>query len=564
MDLGTDESRSTVKPFRIENWESGTENRELRTGHSELGIENRSRPFGTAKRGEEDAVNPGQVHPGRPVDSQFPDQPVNSQFNGKVVCEQAVYTCVCTAACQGYRVIAASEGLSSHECNEIVRYAPALGGLCVDSPEATGVSFFPISDDRFAILHTCHAGKEPTGRGGRRTYTRIFVIRADDLRRFRNNPFALVRAVAAEGGLVVDLAADVTLPRLALSPERGLSPPVFDFAGGPISEKWIAPATDRLLSGSEVAFLAGAEGAVLAELILLTIPAPARSQISLSTGVTFAVSRPHRLIVLANVSPQTRERIAGTEYVFLDSSADSGSAPGASHPWARTVDRFIETRRTHALIGMLADRFGEGDVKALERIGELCLALENAASNRLENLIDVAIPYVGLSADLPLERELARQVVRLVRHRFSSLISHADCGQLSNAWKRMLASEPRTPEAARLVEESAALAVTRMSCLDPVEAMRMILDSGAAMTADHSATDLEYARQTVMTCVATWIAQAAEEDLTAAGGVLEDWCCRHPEDAAAAENLDHLRLRTAEISQSAATNEPVEVGAAAE
>ena len=137
-----------------------------------------------------------------------------------------------------------------------------------------------------------------------------------------------------------------------------MSPPVFDFAGGPISEKWIAPATDRLLSGSEVAFSAGAEGAVLAELILLTIPPPVRPQISLSTGVTFAVSRPHRLIVLANVSPQTRERIAGTEYVFLDSSADSGSAPGASHPWARTVDRFIETRRTHALIGMLADLIG--------------------------------------------------------------------------------------------------------------------------------------------------------------------------------------------------------------
>jgi hypothetical protein len=481
----------------------------------------------------------------------------------QVLCEQAVYTCLCTAAGQGYRVIAASAGLSSHDFSEIVRYAPALGGLCVDSPEAAGISFFPISNDRYAILHTCHAGKEPTGRGGRRTYTRIFVIQADDLRRFRNNPFAFVRAVAAEGGASVDLAADVILPPLALSPERGLSPPAFDLAGGAISERWIATATDLLLSGHAVAFSAGTEGTVLAELILLTIPAPIRPRVSLSAGVTFAVSRPHRLVVLANVLPQTRERIAGSEYVFLDSSTDPRSAPSISHPWARAVDRFIETRRTNALIGMLADRFGEKDVKALERIGALCLALDGAASNSLENLIDVAMPYVGLSADLPLERELARQVVRLVRHRFSSLISHADCGQLSNVWQRMLGSEPRTPEAARLVEESSALAVTRMACLDPVEAMRMILQHGAS-AADHSSADLEYARRTVMTCVAAWIAQAAEEELAVACGVLEDWCHRYPEDTTATENLDHLRLRMTEMAPAPTAEEPVEAGFGAE
>jgi len=482
----------------------------------------------------------------------------------RVVCEQAVYTCLCNAAGQGYRIIAASGGLSPRDCGEITRYTPAMGGLCADTPEATGVSFFPISDGRFAVLYTCHAGKEPTGRGGRRTYTRIFVVRGDDLRRFRNNPFALVRAAEAEGGTTVDLTAEVKLPPLLLSPERGLATPAFEFAGAAVPGRWIAAATDRLLSGNAVAFSAGVEGTALAELILLTIPAPIRPEISFSVGVTFTVSRPHRLVILANVVAGTRERIAGTEYVFLDASGDPESAPAVNHPWARAVDRFIEAGRTSALIGMLADRFGEKDVKALERIGELCLALDSAASNSLENLIDIAMPYVGLSMDLPLERELARQVVRLVRHRFSSLISHADCGQLSNVWRRMLGAEPRAPEAARLVEESAALAVTRMSCLDPVQAMRMVLEHGLTLSAHRTATDLEYARRTVMACVAAWIPQASEAELTDAVGVLEDWRLRHPEDPAATQNLEQLRLRMSETAQAADSDEPAEVGVAAE
>jgi hypothetical protein len=482
----------------------------------------------------------------------------------KVVCEQAVYTCVCTASSKGYRIIAASSGLPPHECGEILRCTPGVGGLCVDSPEAVGTSFFHLGDGRYAVLHTCHAGKEPTGRGGRRTYTRIIVVEADGLRRFKNNPFALVRAAAAAGMLAVDLKTDVTLSQMILAPEWGHASPGFEFAGSSVSEKWIAHVCDCLLLGKPAVVSAGVEIQAMTELILLAVPAPMRPEISFSEGVTFSVSRPHRLIVLANVESQTRDRITGTDYVFLDSADDPSTAPAPAHPWARTIGRFIETRRTASLVGMLADRFSEGDVKALDRLGELCLALDSAASSDLDNLIGVAMPYVGINAELPLERELARQVVRLVRHRFSSLISHATCEQLSAVWHRMLSAEPRSSEAARLVEESAALAVTRMSCLDPVAAMGMILETKEATAADHAATDLDYARQTVVTCVGGWVTQAPVEDLAPALPVLEAWCQQHPEDAGAAESLNVLRARIAEAAQPGEAGEPVEAVAASE
>lgn len=474
----------------------------------------------------------------------------------QVICEQAVYTCICTPAGQGYRVIAASSGFSSHDCAEIVRFVPALGGLCADTPDATGISFSPISNQRFAVLHTCHAGKEPTGRGGRRAYTRILVIDAAGFRRFRNNPFAVVRAACTAGSLVVDLAADVVLPQLALSPKWGMPSTGFDAVIGTVSSRWIACITDQLLSGGSVAVSAGGELQAIAELVVLSIPAPLRSEMSFSSGVTFAVSRPHRLVIVSNITPQTRDRIAGTEYTFVDSAADPANARSPAHPWARTVGRFIETRRTNALIGMLADRFSEGDLGALRRIGELCLALDSAASSEIENLIDVAMPYVGLSPELPLERELARQVVRLVRHRFSSLISHADGLNLSNVWRRMLSAKPQSPEAARLVEESAALAVTRMSCLDPIEAMRLILETDQGGKMNQAASDLEYARQTVVTCVVAWVAQAATEDLEAAVSVLATWCGRYPDDQAAAECLGNIRTRLAESAPPVENSEP--------
>lgn len=479
-----------------------------------------------------------------------------------VVCQQAVYTCLRGPAGCGYRVIAAGDGLSARQWNQIIRYAPAMDGLCVDSPEAVGTSFFAAGDGRYAVLHTCYAGKEPTGRGGRRTYTRIVVVDRDGLRRFRNNPFALIRAARVAGGLTVDLTADVVLPPLRLSPQSGLVTGAYDWAGGPACGQWMARVVDRLLAGRPVVVATDVDTQRAGELILLTVPMPIRPWISLSAGVTPAVSRPHRLVVLANVSPQVRQRIGATGYELVDAAGDpAGDAP-AEHPWARTVGRFILTRRTGALVSMLADRFGPRDVAVLDRIGQLCLALEEAASGDVERVIDAAMPYVGIDAELPLERELARQVVRLARHRFASLIAHAGSRELSGVWQRMTAATPHSPEAARLIEECAALAVTRLCCLDPVGTMRMILETTREET-QRGAADVQYARRTASQCVAGWVSAATADELGDAAAVLEAWCGRYPDDADVAGSLEVLHARLAGGADGRCGDEAVEVGAAA-
>ena len=98
-----------------------------------------------------------------------PDADAPSVDSASVTCDQAIYTCIKSPTGQGYRIISASPGLEPSERGEILRRTPAVNGLCIDDADAIGVSFFPLSSGRHAILHTCHAGMEPTGRGGRRT-----------------------------------------------------------------------------------------------------------------------------------------------------------------------------------------------------------------------------------------------------------------------------------------------------------------------------------------------------------------------------------------------------------
>ncbi|MBN1488521.1 MAG: hypothetical protein JXA69_01270, partial [Phycisphaerae bacterium] len=113
--------------------------------------------------------------------------------------DQAIFTCIRTPMGQGYRVVAASRGLRAKESSEIVTHAPSGDGLCDEGPEPVGISFYPLQSGRFCILHSRYAGAEPTGRGGQRAYTRAFVLDAEQLARFGNSPFQVLRAAYAAG-----------------------------------------------------------------------------------------------------------------------------------------------------------------------------------------------------------------------------------------------------------------------------------------------------------------------------------------------------------------------------
>jgi len=364
---------------------------------------------------------------------------------GVVLCEQATYTAVRSQSGQGYRVTAQSGGIPASEISEIVRCTPAVGGLCADSPDAVGVSFFPLRSGRYAVLHTCHAGKEPTGRGGRRAYTRVVVVDAAGLRPFRNNPFALLRAVGAAGGLEVDLTPAQILPQITLAP--GSHPPSnrFSAAMKQLGKRCGGCLADRLLAGDSMVASVEADSLALAEMALLVLPAPMRPSISCSAGVNFSISRRHRFVAIEGDPRRARQRIHGTPYAFVNLTTEADPMPRLDHPWSRAVQRLFEAQPADPLPTAVADRFADEDMAALNRIADLCIALEKARSVDLPDLIDLATPYLSLHAPSPLERDLARQMIRLTTDRLTSLIPHADAQSLAGLWQRLLLLTPQLP-----------------------------------------------------------------------------------------------------------------------
>ena len=101
-----------------------------------------------------------------------------------VRCAQAIFTSLRGPTGSGYRLVATSGGLSRDERQQIATRSPSHDALCDPGPEATALSFYPLDSGRLCLAHSCYAGLEGSGRGGRRTYTRAVVIDAPGLARF--------------------------------------------------------------------------------------------------------------------------------------------------------------------------------------------------------------------------------------------------------------------------------------------------------------------------------------------------------------------------------------------
>ena len=133
--------------------------------------------------------------------------------------EQAIFTSATRASSEGYRLIAASSGIGSAERRVIQRCAPSHASLTTDSDAARATSFLALPDGRLCVARSTHVGMEQTGRGGRRVYTHLLVLAADDFAAFDSNPFHILRLAEQAGVLTPDVDASGTLDPIALTPQ---------------------------------------------------------------------------------------------------------------------------------------------------------------------------------------------------------------------------------------------------------------------------------------------------------------------------------------------------------
>lgn len=311
----------------------------------------------------------------------------------RVACEQAIFTSVRTPSGEGYRIIAASRGLTADEKRAITTNAPSHNGLCDSSADGEAVAFYPLPSGRLCAAYSCCAGAEHTGRGGQRVYTFIVVFAADRFPLVRYNPFNVFRAIEAAhlGELRLNppaqldaLELDVVVRRLPSDSKAGTE------AIAALGSKAHRKRTlTRLLSEKPVVLILPEYAPPCAEALILAVPGPMRGSLSFSVGVRFSVSRCYRLSLSTGDAMSARNMAAGRAVEVIDPAKPITGADEDSE-WFNFVEGMWQRGDFEALDRRTSAPIEDDQPEALEQTAEVFGALDDVDGYDLYQLLEVA------------------------------------------------------------------------------------------------------------------------------------------------------------------------------
>ncbi|MEW6199188.1 MAG: hypothetical protein AB1601_11085 [Planctomycetota bacterium] len=233
---------------------------------------------------------------------------VGTTETADVRCEHGVFTSVRSPTGTGYRLIAASAGMTADEKREIVACAPSNGSLCDSSAGATALVSFRLSSGRQCLLFSRHAGPEPTGRGGLRVETHVLVLDAAVYRQFGCDP-QRVRAARDAAPVPPAPTRQSTIPPLVLPGSVvGHSTVGAECRVDPVDHvaaERLASILAAVLGGSRLVGVVPEPHAALA-VLLSGVPAMARARLSLSCGLSFAPARAFALVLVKGLAADKR------------------------------------------------------------------------------------------------------------------------------------------------------------------------------------------------------------------------------------------------------------------
>ena len=212
--------------------------------------------------------------------------------------EQAVFTSAKTERAQGYQLLSRSPNLTEADAREISLWAPSHGSLLEQAASTGSSNFFTLASGSYCVSRTTKAGAEYSGRG-ETIYTQFLIVPPGVMLRFANNPFAILRAAAANGTLCVHESVPTSLEPLQL----GGRSPVVDLSlmaqlardPGPAA---MATLVQTALACDQVAIFSHTACELLIAGLFNTLPVECRTVFSFSTGLIHSPSRPVRLSAL--------------------------------------------------------------------------------------------------------------------------------------------------------------------------------------------------------------------------------------------------------------------------
>ncbi len=404
----------------------------------------------------------------------------------EVVFDQAIFTSVRTPMGEGYRIIAASAGLTSDEKQAITTHAPSHDALCEESPEALGIACYPLPGGRLCIATTCRAGTEHTGRG-KRIYTYSLIVDAEGFAAFGYSPFAIIRAAEALELTKPRLKSKEKLPTVTLAVDAGRGAT----AAGPIDAtgegRWLMNAVWGVIHGRKFVACAPGEVAGAAEIIWNALPGPLRLSQSVSAGLKFSVQRCCDLNVLSAAAHAPLPMIPDSFALLRpDGSIEGGSADDwfGSHTasdaarddsdWMRYIAACWSRGDEALLARQTAQPFEDCTPRGLDRVGGLFLCLEECRTAGVARLLAMADEYVDRTAK-GVEGRIIDDLVADVGAGLFKWYERASIDQLQQYWMRVVELWKRSQLACAFAWPLIERTLDRIVRLDPPGAATMAL-----------------------------------------------------------------------------------------
>lgn len=277
--------------------------------------------------------------------------------------DQAVYSSIRSPVARGYRIVAASPGLTEDEKREIVQRAPSHGNLTDATEAATAAASFRLRSDRQAVLFARHAGPEPSGRGGLRVYTHILLMTPETYRNFAADP---LRAEPLSRSQV-----EATLRSPGVTALERLNTPLLLSVTG-LGVAGLAPdVADRMvrvvaavLSEQATIVVNAPQPRQILDVVLAALPVGRRERLSFAYGMKLSPQRDMRLLFHAD-SPAVAEAYAADHgYTTLDWMAATPLG-GPFAAWLELVKAMLESGRLAELRRLTDGQAGPGTAAQL-------------------------------------------------------------------------------------------------------------------------------------------------------------------------------------------------------
>jgi hypothetical protein len=321
--------------------------------------------------------------------------------------DQAVFTSASNTRGEGYRIVAASAGITPDERRAIQTCAPSHGGLSSDEPDSVSVGFLPLPSGRLCVMHSINAGMEQTGRGGRRVYTHLLVFDDGDFAAFAYNPFHVLRLADQVGALTPNPKATGTLEPLDLTPEPDACAATKVAAGiENVDPARMRDCVERLLAGRKLVLSAPNNACELAEALWLGLPAPQRASISFATGLKFSLSRGLTLNFIDPDNAPNPRFLRGPGIERIDLAEPVAKPAPDDRTWGAMVELLWKYHALDDLITISSSRQLASAADTLDRTIDLTLDAHAVLRADLQTVITLCTKHAGTAPYSQIEGEV--------------------------------------------------------------------------------------------------------------------------------------------------------------